>query len=455
MKKMITLALMMFGSFSLFAQAFNQLLDKGDEFYMAGKYEEAIVHFSEAISADPKQSKGYWYRGDAFAKLAKYPQAIEDYTKAIALEPTFWKFYAKRGDCYAYSGQHALAEKDYAKGLEIEPGAASIYLNRADLYAKTNKKDLACADYKKALDLGEKSAKSGAKATGCEWANVAEAPCPAINADASKSEIDPFTGIVFTSKGLSYESFEITTEEGNEYITGRNLAKGESFKLKVLQPSNFCANAENEVFAGTGFRLYDDQGTDLGGQEDIYDSNEGLPAEYLKSLSITLGFTELEANKEYILKIRFFDKRGGGEILVEMPFFLTGKTDRSNKITTNVNGLGAGVKMAAVGADATSFTVTGQDSKPVKDGVLAPNQTYNVNIGGLKYLGAGSTYMIRLLTDGGEVMIHESNSIDVTRGEANILLPVKAISQGNYFLWVKIQDTNGHNIGITMPVTVN
>lgn len=454
MKRMIILALLIYASFSAFAQDFNQLLDKGDEYYAAGNYKEAIVYFSEAISADPKQSKGFWYRGDAYMNSGKYEEAIEDYTRAIQLEPTFWKFYAKRGDCYANTGQHALAEKDYAKGLEMEPGAWSIYLNRGDLYLKMNKKEQACADYKKSLDLGEKSAKAKAKTAGCDWANAAETPCAPVAEGAGKVEIDPFTGTVFISKGLSYESFELVTEEGNSYITGMNIGRGESFTLKLVNPSQFCVDGEGQVFAGTGFVLYDNSGNELGRQEDIYESNEGLPAEYLKSLSVTLGFNELEINKEYLIKIRFFDKRGKGEVIVEMPFYLTDKTDKSDKITSSQNSLGPGINTAAVGAEVASLTITGEGNKPVKDNTLAANQTYNINLGGLKYLGAGTKYTIRLLTDGGELMIHETNAVNTVKGEADIPLSIKSISQGNYFVWIRIQDTNGHSIGITMPVTI-
>jgi tetratricopeptide (TPR) repeat protein len=64
--------------------------------FAAGKYEEAVRHYNEAIKIDPNNVKGYNNRGVAYAKMGKYDQAISDYTKALQLNPQFAEAYHNR-----------------------------------------------------------------------------------------------------------------------------------------------------------------------------------------------------------------------------------------------------------------------------------------------------------------------------------------------------------------------
>ena len=64
--------------------------------FSAGKYEEAIRHYNEALRIDPDNARAYNNRGVAHAKMGKFDRAISDYTKALELNPRFAEAYQNR-----------------------------------------------------------------------------------------------------------------------------------------------------------------------------------------------------------------------------------------------------------------------------------------------------------------------------------------------------------------------
>jgi tetratricopeptide (TPR) repeat protein len=406
---------------AVFAQDFDKLIEEGDVFYNKAEYEEAAKIFTKAIAADPQNSKGYWYRGDAYFHSRKYAEAVSDYTKAIEIEPTYNRFYTKRGNSFKNLGQN----------------------------------DKACEDFQKGFDLGDAEARTDAREILCEWAKIAETPCPQGEAAIQKIEVDPFTGAVFISKGLHYDKFEIEPKEGVGTITGARLGKDDSFVLKLLEPENFCADGDGNVLFGLGFSLYDDAGASLGEVADLYaEQDNGLPSEFLKSLSATLSFEQLEIAKNYLLKVRFFDKRGNGEVLVEMPFTLAKKSDVFNNTSTTVNTLGLGIKSAAVGAEVKSLTFKNADNSVEDHFKLKANQPYTLNLTGVKKLAANVQYSLRIVSNSGEIIHNETGKAAFKKGDFTANLPVEKLLKGNYTVWIKLFDGTKNNFGAVIPINV-
>ena len=443
MKKTYPLFLFLFLGRAAFSQEFEKLLKKGDEYYTAQNYPEAINYFTQAIQADAKNSKGYWYRGDAYNDIKNHTEAVKDYSQAIEIEPTSKRFYKKRGDCYYNLNRFALAEKDYGKGLEINNKDSILWLYRGDCYAKMKDTAHACSDYQKAYELGEKSGRSSAKELGCQWVKSFVKPCPSGTASIDKIEVDPFTGAVFILKGLGFETYEFKPKDGVAYITGPQIGKDESFVLKVLHPTNFCQDADENVFVGTGFKLYDEKGVELAATDDIYeDSKEGIPSSFLKSLSITLSFNKLETGKNYLLKVRFFDKRGHGEIWVEMPFKLASKTELFNNILFTEFTLGDGIKSGAVETEVKKLTLKQSDT----------DKSYKINLEGITNTGSNFSYRLRLINDKGIIATEENGQAQVTNSNAELKFTTGDLAAGNYIIWLKLQDNTGKNIGFTIPM---
>jgi len=99
----------------------NELKAKGNAAFSAGKFEEAIDLFTQAIEVNPENHVLYSNRSAARASLKEFDKALEDAQKVVELKPDWVKGYSRLGA--AYHGLHKLDEalEAYNKGLEIGP----------------------------------------------------------------------------------------------------------------------------------------------------------------------------------------------------------------------------------------------------------------------------------------------------------------------------------------------
>src|SRR4030067_1112116 len=96
----------------------QQHINKGNEYYNQGQYDEAITEYSEAIELEPTNSEYYYNRGNAYLKKGQLQIAVADYDKAIMLDPEFVMAYNNRGQAYAGQMQFDTAIADFSKALE-------------------------------------------------------------------------------------------------------------------------------------------------------------------------------------------------------------------------------------------------------------------------------------------------------------------------------------------------
>jgi tetratricopeptide (TPR) repeat protein len=105
--------------------------NEGEQFFAAGKYEEAIVNYNKAIELDPQYAVAYYNRGNAYHKLGQDVEAIVNYNKAIELNPKDAAAYYNRGVAYAILSEGAdqanakellkKAKADIDHALKMEP----------------------------------------------------------------------------------------------------------------------------------------------------------------------------------------------------------------------------------------------------------------------------------------------------------------------------------------------
>ncbi len=65
--------------------------NKGNAAFAAGKYEEAIGHFTEAIKIDPTNHILYSNRSAAYAASKQYDEALKDAEKTVEIAPNWGK----------------------------------------------------------------------------------------------------------------------------------------------------------------------------------------------------------------------------------------------------------------------------------------------------------------------------------------------------------------------------
>ena len=128
-------------------------INLGSALFDEGKTEEAIAHYSEAISIMPNIILSYNKRGIAYAKLGRHQRALEDFNKAISLKPDDAISYNCRGNAYAELGQYQMAIEDYNKTIRLKPDNADAYNNRGTIHTKLGQYQMAIEDFNNAIRL--------------------------------------------------------------------------------------------------------------------------------------------------------------------------------------------------------------------------------------------------------------------------------------------------------------
>ena len=95
-------------------------------------------------------------KGVAAMEAGKFDQALKDFNDAVKLKPNDAKLYDYRGMVYRCKNMNTKALEDFDKAMKLDPKFALPYRNRAMLYSDLGKFDKCLADLNKAKSLGYK-----------------------------------------------------------------------------------------------------------------------------------------------------------------------------------------------------------------------------------------------------------------------------------------------------------
>lgn len=116
----------------------SQAKDLGNAAFAAGRYEEAIQHFTTGIELEPQNHVFYSNRSAALASLKKYYDALSDAEKCTTLKPDWARVrlsaprivtqqgWSRKGAALYGLGRYPDAAEAYKKGIAIEPGNAQM-----------------------------------------------------------------------------------------------------------------------------------------------------------------------------------------------------------------------------------------------------------------------------------------------------------------------------------------
>lgn len=102
------------------AQA-EELKTKANAAFSAGKNDEAINLYTQAIALDDSNHVLYSNRSAAYAKSSKYEDALKDAEKCISIKPDFVKGYSRKGAALSFLKRYDEAIQVYEEGLKIDP----------------------------------------------------------------------------------------------------------------------------------------------------------------------------------------------------------------------------------------------------------------------------------------------------------------------------------------------
>ncbi len=133
----------------------EQLIHEGIELYDAGKYEQALQKYKNALALD---AKNYW----AMYEMALTYQALEKEDRSVSLLKTILKKSPRAGRLEAYIllgaiyddfGKSQKAYKLYQKGLEEFPRDHMLHFNAGVTAYRMDRHELAEEHFTKALEI--------------------------------------------------------------------------------------------------------------------------------------------------------------------------------------------------------------------------------------------------------------------------------------------------------------
>eukprot|EP01054_Gregarina_sp_Poly1_P011024 Gregarina_sp_Poly_1__11023@NODE_87_length_15225_cov_52_775630_g75_i0_p3_GENE_NODE_87_length_15225_cov_52_775630_g75_i0NODE_87_length_15225_cov_52_775630_g75_i0_p3_ORF_typecomplete_len550_score113_69TPR_1/PF00515_28/0_00015TPR_1/PF00515_28/0_0023TPR_1/PF00515_28/6_6e07TPR_1/PF00515_28/1_8e05TPR_1/PF00515_28/0_07TPR_1/PF00515_28/6_8e06TPR_1/PF00515_28/0_0084TPR_1/PF00515_28/4_8e05TPR_1/PF00515_28/6_5e09TPR_2/PF07719_17/4_6e07TPR_2/PF07719_17/0_0072TPR_2/PF07719_17/3_2e06TPR_2/PF07719_17/1_4e06TPR_ len=133
------------------AQELKQL---GNAAFQAKNFEEAILHFTNAIAVEPTDHVLYSNRSGAYASMQKYDKALEDAEECIRLSPQWAKGYSRKGLTLSNLGRYTEAIEAYEYGLTLDPSSAALQTGLEEVKkAATNNIQSSTFDMQVALTL--------------------------------------------------------------------------------------------------------------------------------------------------------------------------------------------------------------------------------------------------------------------------------------------------------------
>ena len=116
-----------------------------------GDYQQAIEHYTSAISLSPQRPAAYNNRGNVYCAMGNYRSAISDFERALELNPEYAAGLGNLGYAYHCQGNYALAIEFYGRALLLEESGQN-YCNRGESWLHLGEWDKAKQDLIRALE---------------------------------------------------------------------------------------------------------------------------------------------------------------------------------------------------------------------------------------------------------------------------------------------------------------
>lgn len=118
-----------------------------------GLKDEAIVHFSSAISLDGKKADYFFDRGNVYFYQQNWDDAIKDYLKTIELTPNSEAATYNVGLCYANKNEFDNAIRYLNDSIIINPNKSEAFDALGDSFLMKDEMETAFKNYDKAIEL--------------------------------------------------------------------------------------------------------------------------------------------------------------------------------------------------------------------------------------------------------------------------------------------------------------
>jgi len=124
----------------------------------AGRHQDALVDFDDAVRADPGRWRAIHNRGMLLAQSGEFERAFDDFTRTIQLKPEFAKAYSNRAALLMVAGDLQTAVGDYRRAIELDPALAVAHRGCGRACHLLRQLDAALEHYNEAVRLAPEDA---------------------------------------------------------------------------------------------------------------------------------------------------------------------------------------------------------------------------------------------------------------------------------------------------------
>ena len=151
-----TLLLVFSVAFNLLAGAENSAdthCEVGDVLFLAGKVQDAIEHYEQALRIKPDHAKAHAGLGIALTQAGRLPEAIGHFEQALRIRPNFAGAHNNFGVALLRLGRVQEAIRQYDQALLISPNYAEAHYNLGIALAQTGNMQGAIGHFEQALRI--------------------------------------------------------------------------------------------------------------------------------------------------------------------------------------------------------------------------------------------------------------------------------------------------------------
>ena len=134
------------------------LVTKGMRAAEQGNHQQAVLFYTDAISAYPQYGQIYLYRSIAYFDLQMLNEALSDVNRAIELNTAPAISYYDRGTYHLARKDLTAAKDDLHKSIELDPGDYRYHYNLGMAYFLSGSPQAALAAFSDSIDKNNRYA---------------------------------------------------------------------------------------------------------------------------------------------------------------------------------------------------------------------------------------------------------------------------------------------------------
>ena len=107
------------------------LATQGATYYRQGDMNQSLRLLNKSLSIDPYSVRAWMIKGDVLSAMGRYDEAVIAYSQVFRIDPSDGSASAKKGDALMNAGEYQEAIISYDRALTMDPGQPGVQSNRS------------------------------------------------------------------------------------------------------------------------------------------------------------------------------------------------------------------------------------------------------------------------------------------------------------------------------------